>query len=389
MTNRNNTLKWVGLATAGLGALPMLMNGCGKKPPPPTPPPAPYVEPPPPPSQADVMALLQEMNADSRVQFPKEVAPIDVEYARAIISFASSFAEGDEDSLRGMLDLGGQQTLDALVESGAWYDSTDAIEAVRVVYLTEPIEDDGSNSFGDVGNEMDGMFTAEVFRDQMIEAISNSGEASFEDILGSLGVPNPQGIGAGDQEVLQGMMEDAGVQMVEQMFGPELFAQIMELEKEFPRDSSSPEDLVYAMYDRGILATMAEKMGAIIGSMGAAMDQFGGAFGFDTGGAELRLAIQEPGAAYALSFTARKIGGRYIFSPAPEANVIHVRASDFHGKSDGIGSFIEELGGLDFGDSFEGLSGTPSDSESTEGGSDPAPGRPSVPGGPGGSSPGG
>ena len=389
MMNQNNTLGWVGLMAFGLAAVPMTMSGCGKKPPPPPPPPAPDVAPPPLPPQADVAALLQEMDADSRVLFPEEVAPIDVDYARAIISFASSFAQGDEEALRGMLDLGGQQTLDALVETGAWYDATDSIEAVLVVYLTEPIGDEGSDAMGDIGTGMDDVLSAESFRDEMLRSIREDEDVTIEDILGDMGLANPQAIDSAHKEAFEGLMEEAGMQMVEQMFGPELFAQIAELEKEVASGEMSPEDLVNAMYDRGILATMAEKMGAIVGSMGAVMDQIGSAFGMDTGGAELRLAIQEPGAAYALSFTARNIGGRFIFSPAPEENIILVRATDFTGKSAGIGSFGDSLGDLGSGDLFGNPDGRSSDRDSTQGGGGDSPTRPNVPTGPGPSSPGG
>jgi hypothetical protein len=387
MTHLNSRHEWVWLLAAGLAVAPMTMSGCSKPPPPPPQRKDTYVPPPPPPAQADVVALLQEMNADSRVQFPEDLAPLDVDYARAVISLASSFAEGDEESLRGMLDLGGQQTLDSLVESGAWYDAADAVEAVRIVYLTDPVEDDASEARGDIGSTMSDTLTAETLRDQMLEQIANAEDMSIEDIMGEMGVANPQGLSAADQETMQGMLEDAGNQMAAAMFGPELLAQIAELEKEFPEATTSPEEMINAMYDRGILAAMAEKLGPMMASMSAAMGQFGEALGMDTGGAELRIAIQEPGAAYALSFTAHDMGGKFIFSPAPEANVIRVRASDFSGASKGIGALDNELGSLDFGNLPGSPDGRPSDDNSTEGGGGPAPGRPDVPTGP--SSPGG
>ncbi len=388
-TNRHNWTRILAAASAvGLIAAPLTLSGCGKEPPPPPPPRETYVPPPPPPAHADVVALLQEMNADSRVQFPEDQAPLDVDYARAVISFASSFAEGDEESLRSMLDMGGQETLDALVESGAWYDAADSIEAVRIVYLTDPPEDDGSETMGDMGDAMSDMLTAESLRDQMLEQAAGAEDMSFEDILGELGVENPQGISAADQQTMQGMLEDAGNQMAAAMFGPELIAQIAALEEEFPEGTASPEEVINAMYDRGILAALAEKLAPMMASMSAAMDQFGAAFGMDAGGAQLRIAIQEPGAAYALSFTAREIGGKFIFSPAPEANVIRARASDFSGASQGIGATDIDLGSLDFGD-FPGIPEGILDDTSTEGGGGPSPTRPDVPTGPGPSSPGG
>lgn len=379
MMNRNNRSEWMWMLAAGLVVAPLTLSGCGKKEPPPPPQERASVQPPPPPSQADVAALLQEMNADSRVQFPGEVAPIDVDYARAIISFASSFAQGDEVALGGMLDFGGQETLNTLVESGAWYDETDTVEAVRVVYVAEPMEDDGSSYVEDAGPDIGGMLTAESLRDDMLQQIIDEG-VTAEEIIGNLGNPNLEGAG--------GMTPAQLEQMAVAMLGADLVAQLKDLETEFAQGGMTPEDMVNAMYDRGLLASMAEKTGAMMASLGAAVDQFGAAMGADTsGGAELRLAIQEPGAAYALNFTAREIGGRYIFSPAPEANVIRVRASDFFGRSEGVGSFGQGLSALDFSNPAGNPDATPSESESTEGGGGPSPTRPNVPTGP--SSPGG
>ena len=68
----------------------------------------------------DTQALLQQVGANARVQFPNEIAPTSEELARAIIALADAFAKGDADKLRPMLDSGGAAVLDELRSSGAW-----------------------------------------------------------------------------------------------------------------------------------------------------------------------------------------------------------------------------------------------------------------------------
>lgn len=169
MMNQNQRRERLRVRAAGvvtaLAVVAVAMSGCGKKEPPPPPPAPAYTPPPPAPDPADVTALLQEMDADKRVQFPEDVAPIDVEYARAIILLADAFARGDDGSLRDLLDGDGRRTLDALVESGRWYDDTDRIEAVRVVFVTELDEE-----FDEAIDEFGMSLTAETLRDQMLEA---------------------------------------------------------------------------------------------------------------------------------------------------------------------------------------------------------------------------
>ncbi len=168
---------------------------------------------------------------------------------------------------------------------------------------------------------------------------------------------------------------------------------MIELKSEFENDAMSLEDLVHAMYDRGILAVQAELMTATFGAMAAAFESMGidtiGSEGINAGGADLRLAIQKPGAAFALSFSAHKRGNAYVFLPTSELGDIRVRASDFTGKSAGIGSFGSSLGDLGLDDLFGNPDGTSSDGDSTQGGGGDSPTRPDVPTGPGPSSPGG
>lgn len=127
-----------------VGAL-VLPTGCKKEEPPPPPAPAPPPPPPPPPEPVDIDPLLQSMDADARVQFPQAMAPVDEQLARSIISFATALASGDSDTMGSMLTADSKPVLDELVTSGAWYDATDSIEAVRVVQLV-----DSSSVAGDI-----------------------------------------------------------------------------------------------------------------------------------------------------------------------------------------------------------------------------------------------
>jgi len=85
----------------------------------------------------DIQSVLSEMDADARITFPQEVAPIDAELAKSVVDFAEAFLSGDDSEVRGMLDLAGQSVLDRLLITGGWYDATDELEAVRVLELRE------------------------------------------------------------------------------------------------------------------------------------------------------------------------------------------------------------------------------------------------------------
>jgi len=120
------------------GLLALTLVSCGKKEaPPPAPPPSrpTYTPPPPPPQPVNTDQLLQAMGADARVQFPESHAPTDESFARAVISLGDALARGDETKMRAVLTQPAQGVLDELVGSGAWYDATGEIEAVRVVEL--------------------------------------------------------------------------------------------------------------------------------------------------------------------------------------------------------------------------------------------------------------
>ena len=122
------------------GLLALTLVSCGKKEAPPPPPPRPaqtYTPPPPPPEPVNTDQLLQASGADARVQFPRKHAPTDESFARAVIALSDALARGDETKMRGVLTQPAQGVLDELIGNAAWYDATDAIEAVRVVELDE------------------------------------------------------------------------------------------------------------------------------------------------------------------------------------------------------------------------------------------------------------
>lgn len=87
--------------------------------------------------------MLQSMNADARVQFPDDYAPVDETLARAIISLADALAKGDADAMESLVNASARSVLDELTAFGDWYEAADTIEAVRVVFVEQAaLEDD-------------------------------------------------------------------------------------------------------------------------------------------------------------------------------------------------------------------------------------------------------
>jgi len=138
---RNGSVGQVRVALLGLAltlgtAGSLALSGCGKPPPPPPPPPPSRPPAPPAPEPLDTEALVQQLQADARVQFPNAIAPTSEELARAIIALADAFAKGDAAALRPMLDTSGVSVLDELQASGAWDETTKRIEAIRITSLS-------------------------------------------------------------------------------------------------------------------------------------------------------------------------------------------------------------------------------------------------------------
>src|SRR5689334_20001317 len=117
-------------------AASVCVSGCGKKkkpPPPPPPPPPPKVVIPDP---VDVNAVVQQLHADARVQFPSGQAPADRSLAEGAVKIADALAKGDSAALKSLLDAGSQPVLDELVSSGGWKEGTGEIEQVRIVAVS-------------------------------------------------------------------------------------------------------------------------------------------------------------------------------------------------------------------------------------------------------------
>ncbi len=131
MTNRKCVVLVSGLrafALLGIGA--GLLSGCSKEE---QKAPAPikqtYTAPEP------EVGPLDEIDLDSRVEFPEDRAPQNREAAVAVAGLASAIASGDSDGLGVWLSPGFMPVLSDLVDDGSWNSSTGEIEVVRVCSL--------------------------------------------------------------------------------------------------------------------------------------------------------------------------------------------------------------------------------------------------------------
>lgn len=135
MTNRAETRRRL-LPLAGLALVAttlLVVPGCGEEeapqqvyvPPPPPPPP-------PPPALTPVSELMARLGIDPRVRLPEEKAPSNDPERIAVLGFFDAFARGDVDRLKPMLSLPDQFELDALVTSGDWKKTVDAITRIDV-----------------------------------------------------------------------------------------------------------------------------------------------------------------------------------------------------------------------------------------------------------------
>jgi len=134
------TRRWSRLAVGALACVPigLLPLGCGEEEEPPPPPaPEPEPAPPPEPDPIDVEQMLRRIDADPRVEFPRAQAPYDPSLGEAVVTFAEAFLAGDDISVEAMLDEDARSTLDTLIGTGGWFEATEKIEAMRVVYLEQ------------------------------------------------------------------------------------------------------------------------------------------------------------------------------------------------------------------------------------------------------------
>ena len=84
---------------------------------------------------APELGPLDEIEIDSRVEFPEERAPQNRDAAAAVADLASAIASGDSDRLDVFLLAEFKPVLTDLVEDGSWSASTGEIEVVRVCSL--------------------------------------------------------------------------------------------------------------------------------------------------------------------------------------------------------------------------------------------------------------
>jgi hypothetical protein len=97
-----------------------------------------YVPPPPPPPKPQgpvvtpISELVAKMGIDERVNLPEEKAPKTDVQRRAVLAFFDAFARGDSTAVGSMLSRLDQRELEALVQSGAWDETTSKIELIDV-----------------------------------------------------------------------------------------------------------------------------------------------------------------------------------------------------------------------------------------------------------------
>ncbi len=129
--NRNG----IGIATVGLASMIVVgLTGCGGDEPEPaamvarnyTPPP------PPPPKLTPISELMTQLGIDERVRLPEDRAPDNDEARRAVLEFFDAIARGDDRALASMVSTTDRLELEALVESGAWRETTASISRIDV-----------------------------------------------------------------------------------------------------------------------------------------------------------------------------------------------------------------------------------------------------------------
>jgi hypothetical protein len=135
--HNNKPLQWIslGMSALALAGVAIVGSGCGEQEQPPVqivqnapaPPP-----PPPPPAVTPIEQLMVDLNIDRRVVLPEDKAPSNNADRKAVLEFYDAMARGNERALRTMLAETDKRELDALVESGAWKDTTSRIKRINV-----------------------------------------------------------------------------------------------------------------------------------------------------------------------------------------------------------------------------------------------------------------
>lgn len=337
-------------------AIPVVLTACKEPPPPPAPPPPP--PPPPPPARVDVQEVLASMEGvDARVQAAGGLRVLEEEepMVRAAIRFADALARGDDLELEGMLSADAQTILDDLRFGGQWYDAVENIEQVRILYLTPDAREEGievrptgtmDQALGDAMSGMDpAMMEAMGEMMAVMSAYNGDEEAMNSEMADAVRV-----ILEDDQDLTRRVAEAMELEgeptvdaIVEELssesddadsfdpeeFTPERAAPILEL---FAAIQASDEVPDRAKNFASALHTMVSTASSMdeerLRQTDASMDRFG-----DTKMGALALAIQTPGEAYVLGWTALSTaGGGWAFGGAPVSAPTVARASELDGQ---------------------------------------------------------
>ncbi len=144
MTSRNSS--GIGAAVAGVACVVVAaaITGCGSD----EAEPAAVVvrkytaPPPPPPKLTPVSELMAQLGIDERVRLPEDKAPDNDEARRAVLEFFDAFARGDDQVVASMVSTADRLELEALVDSGAWDETTNQITRIDVQTGSDPQDEE-------------------------------------------------------------------------------------------------------------------------------------------------------------------------------------------------------------------------------------------------------
>lgn len=400
------------LSGAALGASMLLMSGC-KKPPPPPPTGAccsadgtctettqascggswqegscsPNPCPKPPPPEKAVGQLIQELGGiDQRVTAPESlvVTEDNIGVATAVIRLADALAKGDAKAMRGMLTRPAQAVLDELEAGGGWQEATGKIEAVRIVFMQGGVDvaaaSVGTDSHAGLLEALQSIGPELIAATQeALKGLSPEQMKSFQEAMATLQrdwMSSMAAPGADAKAALEGMS-----------------AKI----KEAATGAGIGEEQAQKIADA--TTGFATKLGDRLG-IGGASAATGSSMG-------VLLAVQEPGGAYLLGWSAQPAGDRVLFTNTAATPDVRARAAAWDGvgpegfqavklavapapapaAAAGSGTSGSGASGVDGGGSVPGGEGPGSPSPSPS--PDPSPSPSPAPGGPGRGRPGG
>jgi len=255
----------------------------------------------------DVQAMLQTMDADARLQFPEDVAPVDPDVAEAVIAFGDALARGDSGAIGEMLDQPSKNVLDSLVNADQWSEATEGIEAVRVVLV--------SDSVGSGTSRATPAFDLDSTVDRIVEI-----ESQLEAFLEANGLPADDtnaivraGLAAGLLSQDEGSDESRAIQeMWDLMRQAASAGQLRDLLEAVSR--AKGENVADEQLDMATRALEPMLLGAIGG-----------------GSLDVAYAIQGQDGAYVLGWSMSQAFGSYVFGMTPVTLQVRRFASDWDG----------------------------------------------------------